>query len=537
MLIFFLIMQYAGVVSAQTSTQSATTEQADYRARYGRADMNISCLVSAHPAFERGLLQMHSFAWEIARESFQEAASIDPTCAMAYWGEAMSYYDGLHEHPSTEEVEAARNALVKARNASSRTEREDAYIAAAEEIYRGYPEVDRTERDRKYSEAMRNIHTKYPEDHEAAIFHALSLLALARRGVDDNSLQMQAAATLEPLFKILPEHPGVAHYLIHAYDDAGLQERGEAAARRYAGIAPVLTHAQHMPAHIFAGIGMWEENNISNQGALSGDPDNYHALMYLAYGHLQLGQRNKAGELVEQLRNKALSAEGSRAQRRGLHSANIWLLLETHDWDTAAEVPAYSEAALDMAETWYVRGLGAVHIGNLSRAQDALSALNDIIAGLDQSNDSGIAVRSQLGHIHAKQLEALIRLGERRGDEAIALMREAVEIADRPGVNRTQPDSGTGLPAHEVFGEILLELGQYKEAQHEFTTALERTPNRFWSLLGLARAATEAGDHAMATEQYNRLLGLLARADSGLPEVVEADLYLTVAKNPLTGDR
>jgi len=513
-------------VTAQTLSSAAVDEQSEYRARYGRAEMNISCAPAAHAPFEKGLLQLHSFAWEAARNNFQTAANIDPACAMAYWGEAMTYYDGLHEHPSAADVASARSALAKARSASSHDEREAAYIAAAEELFKGYPGIDRIERDINYSLAMENIYHMYPQDNEAAILYALSILSLGRRGVENESVLERVTAILEPLLDILPEHPGVAHYLIHVYDDAGVQERGLIPARRYSAIAPVLTHPQHMPAHIFAGMGMWKESNRSNQGALDADPTYYHALMYLVYGHLQLGQRDRARELVEQLRQLALAPDGGRAARRGLHAINTWLLLETRDWQSAAEVPTYSDAALDIAETLYLRGLGAAHIGKLGQANETLNSLESIINKLSQSNDSDITVRTQLMQIQAKQVGALIRLAEQRGDEAIKIMREAVEIADNPSVNRYAPDSGTGLPAHEVFGEILFALGLYTDAQQEFTRALQSTPNRLHSLAGLARAAANAGNDGVAQEHYRILLELLAEADPDLPEILEARTYL-----------
>ena len=264
---FFLLA--GAVVSAQSSATDTSLDAEAYRARYGKVEIEVSCTASASDLFERGLLLMHTFAWSDARDAFREASQADPDCAMAYWGEAMAYYDGLHAHPSAEEVEAARAALERARAANPPTQREREYLSAAEEIYRGYPEVQRQHRDRAFTEAMGKIHTDYPDEDEAAALYALSLLSLARRGVENGyDLQMQALGILEPLFEVLPEHPGVAHYSIHAYDDSGLRDRGLAAARRYAKIAPALTHALHMPSHIFSGLGMWNEAIASDESVL-----------------------------------------------------------------------------------------------------------------------------------------------------------------------------------------------------------------------------------------------------------------------------
>jgi tetratricopeptide (TPR) repeat protein len=513
--------------AAFAQTQSAT-DLAAYRARYGRAEMQISCAEAAKAPFERGLLLLHSFAWPDARKGFEEAAQADPNCAMAYWGVAMSYYDGLHEHPSAQEVEEARAALAKARAASTATERERAYIAAAEHIFHGYPQAERRDRDRAYNQAMGEIHRAYPQDKEAAIFYSLSMLSLARRGVENgNELQEQAAAMMEALFREMPDHPGLAHYLIHDYDDRGDREKGRAAALRYSKIAPSLTHAQHMPSHIFAGVGLWDENIASNRAALEAQPNSYHALMYLVYGHLQKGQRAKARELIEPLRAQATSPQGNRAQRRGLHSVDTWLLLESRNWKAAALATEYSEVPLDREENLYVRGIGAARSGELELARRVLIALKNAVEELGRANDSGVAVRYQMSQIHVKQVEAAILVAEKRGDDAIALMREAVQIADAPGVSWAPPDAGTGLPAHEFFGEILLELGKYREAQQEFQKALQRTPNRLYSIYGLAKAAALAGDRAAADAQFKALVALLADSDPGLPEAAEARQYLT----------
>jgi tetratricopeptide (TPR) repeat protein len=379
-----------------------SVSDADYRSRYGHAEMNISCTTAARSPFERGLLQMHSFAWQEARASFQEVTRIDPDCAMAWWGIAMTFYDGLHEHPSADEVELARAALASAWKAKTRNEREAAWISAAEQIFRGYPEVARVDRDQKYSEAMSELYRSNPDDHEAAAFYSLSLLSLARRKANDRTLQMQAAAILEPLLKALPDHPGVAHYLIHAYDDAGQRAPGMEAARRYAAIAPVLTHPQHMPAHIFAGLGMWQENNQSNAKALEADPAYYHALMYLVYGKMQLGQRKAAADLVENLRQHTLTPDVKRAAFRGLHSANTWLLLEGRDWQAAADAPAISDAALDMLDTFYIRGIGAARSGNPDKMAAALKSLQDLVVQIEQQNDPDNKVRLLLAQVQIR---------------------------------------------------------------------------------------------------------------------------------------
>jgi tetratricopeptide (TPR) repeat protein len=437
----------------------------------------------------------------------------------------MSFYDSLHEPPDEKDVGAATAALSKARSAAARSAREAAYIEAAAELFRGYPDMARIERDRNYSAALRAITTAYPDDEEAKIFYALSLLALTRRG-EDPALLANAADILEPLFARLPEHPGIAHYLIHVYDDKGDREPGIGAARRYAGIAPLMTHAQHMPSHIFAGLGLWDESNASNGSALEADPQYYHSLMYLVYGQLQLGRWTEARRLVDELSGFAASPQGGRGEQRGLHQTNTWLLLETRDWEAAAEAPMYSDRPLDAAETIYVRGLGLAHTGDLRAASDTVRSLETLLGSVDWANESGLASRAYLVKIQALEIQALIALGTGAHAEAIEILEGAAELEDLPAVNRAPPDSGTGIPAREVFGEVLLELGRYDDAREQFRLALERTPNRLHSMLGLARAAAGSGDKEAARQHYRELLDLLADADTGLPIAHEAVAFL-----------
>ncbi len=514
-----------GALLAVLLVSTAVLAQQEFRSRYGHADMNISCAAVAREPFTRGLLQLHSFAWAESRASFGKAASADPECAMAYWGVAMSHYDSLHEHPDAAAVGAAQNALDRARIARSQTAREKAYVLAAAEIFAGYPDVERVTRDRRYSNALRELMTAYPEDEEAAVFYALSLLALARRG-ENEQLLTQAADLLEPLFDAHPDHPGIAHYLIHAYDDAGYRAPGLEAARRYAGIAPLMTHAQHMPSHIFAGLGMWEESNASNLAALEADPRYYHALMYVVYGHLQLGQWKEAERLISALHSRANSPQGGRAEKRGLHLTNTWLLLETRDWQAAAGAPAFSDRPLELAETLYVRGLGAAHTGDLQLAADTVESLQSLLESLDTVNDSGLAVRATLTQIQLLEIKAMMALARAEPATAIELLTRAVELEDGPGVSRAPPDSGTGIPAHEMLGETLLDMGQFESAALHFEAALRRTPRRLHSMLGLARAAAGQGDTRGARHHYAEALELLEKADPGHPAVLEAQAYL-----------
>ena len=514
--------QYNRGIAAETRPEQA---------QVGQVAMANSCSDAATAHFQRGLALMHSFWWEEARKAFHSAAEADSDCAMAYWGVAMSYNDDLHGAPSEEDIKNALQAVEKAHAAKPRTERERAYISAVESLYRGHPRLNRWERDLAYNRAMEKIYLAYPEDQEAATFYSLSLLALARRSEESGyRLQEQAAQMLEPLFADLPNHPGLAHYLIHTYDDSGQWERGLAAARRYAKIAPAVTHAQHMPSHIFAGLGMWDEAIASNLGALAASPSYYHALGYVVYSRLQKGQFRQAERLVEEHKSLTLAVPGQRAERRALEDLETRLLLETRRWKEAANVPTYLDTPLEKAAALYARGLGAAHTGDFQAATRNLEELRAIAQQLDSSSDSGMVVRARRIAIQAKQVEATIRLAQKRGEEAVRLMQEACQMEDDPEVDRFPPDSGTGFPAHEFFGEILLELDRPQEAKREFAMALKRTPRRLHSVYGLAKAAALSGDHETARVQYEALLQLLEHADAGLPEAEEGRKYLANRK-------
>jgi predicted Zn-dependent protease len=459
----------------------------------GTVTMRISCAEPARPPFTRGLALLHSFAWEDARAQFRAAATADAPCAMAYWGEAMTYYDGLHNPPSDKELAAAKQALAKADQAATQHDPERAYIAASKALFDRYATATRKEHDAAYSQALKSMTDRYPNDVEAKALYALSLLSLARRGVTDGyKLQMEAARMLEPIFKAHSNHPGIAHYLIHAYDDSGERSRGVAAARAYAKIAPGVTHALHMPSHIFAGLGLWDDTIASNKDSFEasdravrqlGQPlsrRSYHAVLYWLYALLQQGKESEA---------RALLAEHRPVLERGgegsLHDLLARYYLDTDRPADAAEMPILTDRPLQKAEALFVRGLGQARTGTLDAADASLREMRGIMA---QIKDVDVDVRARILDVQAKQLEATLLLARKQTDAALNLLRETVRIEDAPGVSWAPPDAGTGLPAHEFFGEALLQLGRRADAVREFEAALKKTPGRRRSFEGLARA-------------------------------------------------
>lgn len=464
----------------------------------GTVRMDISCTEPARPPFLRGLALVHSFAWADARTQFMAAATADPTCAMAYWGEAMTYYDGLHNPPRETEVAAAQQALARAEQAGPKSDRERAYVAASKALFDRYSTSRRKEHDAAYSQALKAITDRYPNDSEAQAFYALSLLSLTRRGAANGvELQMEAIRILESIFMRHPDHPGAAHYLIHVYDDSAQRGRGLAAARAYAKIAPGVSHALHMPSHIFAGLGLWEETIASNKASFDasdrgvrqlGQPLNrrsYHAVTYWLYALLQQGNEPAARALIAEHRPVLEGGDG--AGKGSLHDLLARYYLDTDHPAEAAAMPILVERPLQKAEALFVRGIGQARTGQLDAAEASLREMR-ATAGQIQIKDIDVDVRARIVEVQAKQLEATLLLARKQNDAALTLLQETVRIEDAPGVSWAPPDAGTGLPAHEFLAEVLLQLGRPAEAVKEFEAALEKTPGRRRSLEGLARA-------------------------------------------------
>lgn len=464
----------------------------------GTVTMQISCAEPARRPFLQGLALLHSFAWEDARAQFKAAAAADAACAMAYWGEAMTYYDGLHNPPSDKEVAAAKEALVKAEQATTKSDRDRAYITASKALFDRYATATRKDHDAAYSAALKSITDRSPSDAEAKALYALSLLSLARRGVADGyKLQMDAARILEPIFKAHPNHPGIAHYLIHAYDDSGERSRGVAAARAYAKIAPGVTHALHMPSHIFAGIGLWDDTIASNKEAFEvsdrtvrqlGQPLTrryYHGVLYWLYALLQQGKDPEARALLVEQRPVLEGGDGS--GKGSLHDLLARYYLDTGRWAEAAEMPILVERPLQKGEALFVRGLGQARDGKLDAADASLREMRAVLAQIAGAKDVDVS-RARALDVEAKQLEGTLLLARNQNDAALKVLEEAVRIEDAPGVSWAPPDAGTGLPAHEFLGEALLQLGRRADAAREFEAALKKTPGRRRSLDGLARA-------------------------------------------------
>jgi len=451
--------------------------------------------------FLRGVAILHSFGWKQAIEQFQAAQAIEPDFALAYWGETLSYNHPLFGGGPNLDEENPRAVLARlgptpaARAAKAPTDREKGFLEAVEVLWG--QEGTYGERRVGYMEAMGRLHDRYPDDHEVATFYALSMLA-GSRALGDQSLRLEvrAGTIAMKVFQENPDHPGAPHYTIHAFDDPIHAPLALDAARRYAEIAPAVSHARHMPTHIFIQHGMWDLVSNHNQSAHEaaralwepGDSvgDAVHSLDWGQYGDLQRGDYAKARVWIERLEGIIAESDGQARAVSTLPLVNARYVVETEQWRTE---PVTEDSSM---HELLATGLSAARTGNLATAREAEAAL------AARAADGG--AQDRIAH---KEVAASIEAAEGNSETAVALMDEAIAI-----VETLRPPNGAASPVkppYELYGEILLQLDRPGDALEKFETSLLRMPNRMRSLLGAARAAAASGDRLTARERYATL--------------------------------
>ena len=488
----------------------------------GAVHFEVSCAPAVQPAFDRAVARLHSFGYEEARLAFQAVAKDDPACAMARWGEAMTWYHPVWAPPTASEL-AAGSAAATAAAALDASERERGYVAAIGAFYRDYPTVDHRTRAAAYREAMRQLMTRFPDDSEAAIFYALT--GTAASGDPTLSTQRESAALLEKLRQTHPRHPGIIHYLIHAFDYPQTASLALDAARAYAAIAPLSAHARHMPSHIFTRLGLWEESLTSNwssveaareqverthPGATSFDA--LHALDYIEYAYLQLGLDMKAAEVVVQVGRTTTLDEQSFAAGYALAAVPARFVLEGRQWSTAATLAPptiaidWSKFPYAQAITPFANAVGAARSGDVARARTALQRLTTVHDQLAASPPPG--TYDWVGQVESLRLAAAgwIAHAERHDDEAVRLLTQAADLEDRVGKHPVTP--GAVLPAREQLGDLLLEIGRPAEALAAYDADLLAAPNRWNGIDGALQAAEAAGAKVRAAEMLAKLRAL-----------------------------
>jgi hypothetical protein len=500
----------------------------------GTVHFPIFCAVSVQKPFARGVALLHSFWYEEAEKEFLDIAKDDPKCAMAHWGIAMSIWHQLWDEPDEKVLARGSNECLNAKFAETpprnlidpvKTPHELAYVNAICAFYTDFAKLDHAARAKAYSDAMKKVYNSYPDDHEAATFYALSLLA-SNENLDHRK---QAAAILEKLFAIEPDHPGVAHYLIHAYDTPQLAQLGIAAARRYAQIAPAAPHALHMPSHIFARVGLWQDDINSNLASIAatrktaamgmgGESHQFHAMDFLVYAYLQSGREAEAARVIEEIKTMPSAKDnyGMEFDPRILAQAGFEAsyALELHQWGSAASLSPLPGADPGIsATTFLARAVGAARSGQLAEAQKDIDELKSLSKTLLEKNR-----KDEADFIERQTAEPLawIAHAEGKDDDAIKLLRP---LADK----ETEGLSQTGfLPAHEMLADLLLEARRPQPALVEYQTDLKLNPNRFNALYGAARAAEEAGKQSDANEYYALLVKICDGSNSPRPELSRA---------------
>jgi len=505
--------------------------------QYGSVHFPISCSDQAQHSFERGVAMLHSFEYEDAETTFADVARREPNCAMAYWGEAASYYHPHWQPPDAAHLKLGREASERAVVIGGKTPREQEYITAIAGYYRESERLDSRTRALNYQKAMEHLYTAYPDDREAALFYALLLISNAPPRDPSYADQKKAGAILEKVFAESPNHPGVAHYIIHAYDNPVLANRALAAARSYAKIAPSAVHALHMPSHIFIQVGSWQEAIDSNLASLAAARAwvvksqrtelwdmQAHAQDFLAYAYLQTGQDALAKKVRDEVSGyRDRFGESPRASYSALLGIPARYALERHQWSEAASLPVRKvPMPLFEAETYFAKAIGCARTGDLVGAKsnaDKLAELRDRLPHGNQGSESN----ADLVEVQHLEAQAWLAHAEKREADAVKLMKSAISLEE------TTPASLFPAPllaGNEQLGDLLLEQNQPEQALAAYEASLQFAPNRFNSLSGAGRAAELAGARSKAETYYGQLLTMCKNVESERPELHSAKSFL-----------
>jgi tetratricopeptide (TPR) repeat protein len=524
LLFIFVVLCLAARAPAHEEHQHA----AGNPEKVGTVHFPISCDATVQQPFERAVALLHSFWYEEAREGFASVTERDPDCAMGYWGIAMSLWYPLWEHPSEAMLKQGSAAIAKAKSVGTKTDRERDYIAAIEVFYKNAEKLDHRTRALAYEKAMAQVSLRYPEDHEAAVFYALALNATALPTDKTYANQKKAGAILEKVFAEEPDHPGVAHYIIHSYDSPPLADRALVAARSYAQIAPSVPHALHMPSHIFTQLGLWQESIQSNRASAAAAQehalwrDRLHAMQYLEYAYLQSGQEVEAKRVLDELNEIGKVAPEGRGTAQAFAAIPAMYTLEQRRWSEAASLqPRPSHSLHSEAITYFARAIGSARSGDVTQARADVEKLQSIREALTQAKED---YWPDYVEVQRRAAAAWLAFAEGKNAEALQLMRSAADLEDSAGT--IAATAVPTLPARELLGDLLLALNEPTQALREFETALQVSPNRFNGLYGAARAAQLAGDAQKARTYYAQLVSLCDHADSARSELTEAQLFL-----------
>jgi hypothetical protein len=503
--------------------------------RLGTVHFANSCSADAQPSLTRAIALLHSFEYGPAIDAFEHAVRVDRGCGIALWGIGLAQWSNPFsnvQRPAAQ-LAAGRETFARAQAVGAKTPRERAYIAAGAALFDEAATVDQRTRMIRYRDAIARVAESYPDDPEALTFYALALASAADPADKTYADQLKAGAILEKLRQSQPSHPGLAHYIIHAYDVPALAPRALDAARRYAAIAPDAPHALHMPSHTFTRLGYWQEsidtNILSAAAARKAGARNeeLHAMDYEVYAYLQTGQDAAARRLVEAVpvvSGRAIFDPGNSAAPppAGAYAEAAIparYALERAAWSEAAHLKVHrSPFAYADAITWFARAIGAARSGDRATARAAVAELQTAIDRLEERKEPYWVEQVTIQKLAAS---AWVALADGRTADALAALREAADREDRTEKGAISP--GPLAPARELLGEMLLQVKQPKDALAEFKKTMAKEPNRFRGIAGAAAAAAAAGDAAAARQYSRALLSICAKADSpGRPELQAA---------------
>ncbi|MGQ0662484.1 MAG: hypothetical protein ACT4P2_02650 [Pseudomonadota bacterium] len=496
--------------------------------RLGEVKFPTSCSAEAQLPFDRAMALQHSFWYRAAHAAYSEVLKTDPSCAIAYWGIAMSLLYNPFSAPPAKNLGDGLATVDQGRAAGAKTERERDYLEAIAAFYGDHDKLDHRARVVAYLAAMERLGARYPDDIEASIFYALALNVAALPTDKTFANQLKAAAILEKIFAAQPNHPGVAHYLIHTYDYPALAPHGVAAAQRYAKIAPSAPHAQHMPSHIFTRLGHWDDSIASNIASAEAaraenEPgDRLHAMDYLVYAYLQTGRDRRARETLAEMNEATGIDPGRFGSFFALAAASARYAIERGAWSEAASLAVRPSRFLYVdAITHFANALGRARLKDSTAAREAIAKLAGSVGKLREAKDAYWAEQVAIQHEIAS---AWLAHAEGRFDDALDAMRAATDLED--GTDKHPVTPGPLAPARELLAEMLLERGMPALALAAFEAVLKKEPNRFRAVHGAAQAAERAGERETAKRHFAALVGLAASADTERPELVAARAYL-----------
>jgi hypothetical protein len=510
--------------------------------QFGQVSFSLTFDKPIRDTFNLAVSLLHSFEYAEAEKAFVKVIDKDPNCVMAYWGVAMSIYHALWAAPSKKDLERGEKILNFAQ-AIPKTKREQDYFDAINIYYKNWEKSSHKSRALKYEKMMEKICNKYPDDKEAAIFYALALNSTANKADKEYKNQRKAGKILESIFPDQPNHPGIAHYLIHNYDNPVLAKLALSTARQYANIAPSSAHAQHMPSHIFTRLGLWEESIQSNLNSASSAicyveenemPGNWskeiHAIAYLVYAYLQQGNNAKANEQYQYLKTMNIVSPvwDHRAAAYPFAAIPTRIVLENKQWEKASNLKIHTSNIDWERFPWqkailhFGRSLGASHIGEINLAESQIAIMHSLHQELENRED-------QYGMdqvmIQIKTAQAWLNFAKGKTEQAITLMQEAVTMEDNTEKHPVTPSEV--LPAKELLGDLFLAMNRPLQALQAYESNLERNPNRFNGIYGAAVAARSLGDKKKTRIYFERLQKLTEGINSDRDELKEADEFLS----------